>query len=282
MKLHVEIQGQGYPVLCLHGHPGNGRCMAVFTESLSQRFMTLAPDLRGYGRSRTRQPFAMADHLEDLIALLDQQHIHQCLVLGWSLGGILALELALRQPQRVSGLILLGTAARPWGDHPPTTWQDLVYTAIASCLNWVRPGWSWNIETFGRRSLYRYLIQQHTSAAYQRLASEAWPAFWQTSRLAHQALSAALRQGYNQMPALAALPHPALVLSGACDRHITAASSQATAEALAHSTYKSYPQTAHLFPWEVPTQVLADIEHWLHHHEGQAIPPENAIASTGQ
>ncbi|MEM1311574.1 MAG: alpha/beta fold hydrolase, partial [Cyanobacteria bacterium P01_H01_bin.153] len=53
MQLQVEKQGAGYPILCLHGHPGSGRCMNVFTEHLSQRFTTIAPDLRGYGDSRT-------------------------------------------------------------------------------------------------------------------------------------------------------------------------------------------------------------------------------------
>jgi len=266
MQLNVEILGQGYPLLCLHGHPGSGRCMSVFTEQLSQRFTTIAPDLRGYGQSPAKTPFVMQDHLTDLIALLDRLKIEHCLVLGWSLGGILAMELALQQPQRVTGLILLATAARPRGNHPPISWQDNVLTAIASLINKAAPGWQWNIETFGRRSLYRYLIQQHTPQAYQRLADEAFPAFLQTSRPAQTALNQALRAGYNRLPDLPQIPVPTLVLCGECDRHITAVSSQETAQHLPHHTLKTYPHTAHLFPWEVPEQVLADIDHWLQTH----------------
>lgn len=237
--------------------------MAVFTDRLSQRFRTLAPDLRGYGQSRTRQPFAMADHLRDLAALLATETDRPYWILGWSLGGILAIELALAQPEQVAGLILVGSAARPRGSHPPVTWQDNLYTVLASVVNRLAPGWGWNIDVFGRRSLYRYLIQQHSSEAYRRLAQAGWPAYFQTSKYATQALNQALRQGYNRLPDLAQLTLPVLVLCGECDRHITAASSQETAAHLPNSTLKTYPQVAHLFPWEISAPMLADIDDWL-------------------
>ena len=264
--LEVAVKGKGYAVLCLHGHPGNGRCMSVFTDRLSERFMTIAPDLRGYGRSRANQAFKMTAHLDDITELLDNLAIERCLILGWSLGGIVAIEMALRYPERVEGLILVATAARPRGSHPPITWTDNAYTAIASLLNRLSPGWHWNIETFGKRSLYRYLIQRHTPAAYKYLAYEALPAFLQTSRWAQQALNTALQQNYNRLPDLVNLAIPSLVLCGECDRHITAASSQETAQHLGQSMLKTYPQTAHLFPWEIPEQVLSDIDTWLNQH----------------
>lgn len=263
MQLHVEIRGVGEPLLCLHGHPGSGRSMAVFTEHLSRQFRTIAPDLRGYGRSVARSPFAMDTHLADLVALLDRTGSDRCFVLGWSLGGILALELALRHPQRVAGLILVATAARPRGSHPPITWADHAYTAIASLINRAIPGWQWNINTFGQRSLYRYLLQQHTPAAYRRLATEGFPAYLRTSRHAQAALSAAIKGGYNRLPDVGRLTCPSLVLCGECDRHITPQSSQETAHALPNSTLKTYPHVAHLFPWEIPDQVRQDIETWL-------------------
>ncbi len=266
MQLNVEVTGNGYPLLCLHGHPGNATCMRVFTHKFSQQYTTIAPDLRGYGHSRTKVPFAMSDHLVDLVALLDRFSIQHCLVLGWSLGGILAMELALQYPERISGLILLGTAARPRGNHPPISWQDNALTAIASLLNKAAPGWQWNIDTFGRRSLYRYLIQRHTPQAYQRLANEAFPAFLQTSRVAQQALNQALRAGYDRLPDLQKVAVPSLVLCGECDRHITATTSLETAQHLPNSTFKQYPHTAHLFPWEISAPMLADIDHWLQTH----------------
>jgi proline iminopeptidase len=263
IELAVQVQGQGFPILCLHGHPGLGSSMSVFTSHLSQRFQTIAPDLRGYGSSRTQTDFEMVDHLVDLEALLDRLQISQCLVLGWSLGGILAIELALRLPQQVTGLILVATAARPRSSHPPVSWQDEFYTGLASVLNKLQPGWQWNIDTFGKRSLYRHLIQQHTATAYQHLANEGMPAYLNTSRTASRALGKALQTHYNRLAELSAIRCPALVLAGAADRHITAQSSLETAQNLPNCETHCYPNTAHLFPWEIPDQVLADIDRWL-------------------
>lgn len=266
MRLYKVVQGHGYPILCLHGHPGNSRCMTIFTAELAKRFTTISPDLRGYGRSQTDAAFAIVEHLDDVRGLLAELEIQRCLVLGWSLGGMLAMEMALRYPEQVTGLILVATAAHPRGNHPPITWQDNLYTAIASLLNRVAPGWQWNIDTFGRRSLYRYLIQQHTQRAYRHLADEAFTAFFQTSKFAGQALNSAIRQGYNRLPDMDKITVPTLVLCGERDRHITAVSSQETAAHLPNALLKTYPQTAHLFPWEVPTQVITDINHWLAQH----------------
>lgn len=263
MRLNTQIKGQGFPIICLHGHPGSSQCMSVFTNHLSQQYLTLAPDLRGYGKSRTRQPFEMEDHLQDLEALFQNFDLEQCVILGWSLGGILALELALKFPENVKGLILIASAARPRGNHPPISGLDYVYTGLAGLINWVFPSWRWNIELLGKRSLFRYLIQQHHAIAYHYLAQEAVPAFLQTSGLATQALNQALRLSYNRLEHLQQIDCPCLVLAGECDRHITAKSSQETAEYLPNSQFYSYPNTAHLFPWEIPQTVLTDIDNWL-------------------
>ena len=263
MKLSVEIKGEGLPILCLHGHPGSSRSLSVFTNSLCQRFQTLAPDLRGYGKSRHKGDFQMNDHLIDLVELLDHLEINQCVLLGWSLGGILALELALKYPQRFRGLILIATAANPRSSHPRVSWQDLFYTGVAGILNSIKPGWQWNIDIFGKRSLFRYLLKQHTPLAYQYLASEGAPAYLQTSAAAHKALSQALKTGYNSLENLEQIQVPCLVLAGSEDRHIVPQSSQETAKHLSDSQWQCYPNTAHLFPWEIPKQVLKDINCWL-------------------
>ena len=261
--LHFQHKGEGFPILCLHGHPGSSQCMSVFTNSLSQNFQTIAPDLRGYGKSSTKTNFEMTQHLIDLETLLEQLQISRYLILGWSLGGIIGMELALRNPQQVAGLILIGTAAKPRSNHPPITWQDNLYTGLAGIVNYFVPGWQWNIDTFGKRSLFRYLIQRHTPATYQYLAKEAVPAYWQTSRLATRALNKALKAGYNKLADLPQIQSPCLVLAGESDRHITPESSQETALHLKNSTWQCYPNTAHLFPWEIPHQVLTDIENWI-------------------
>jgi pimeloyl-ACP methyl ester carboxylesterase len=263
MRLNTYIQGEGLPILCLHGHPGSGDCMSVFTEVLSGHFQAIAPDLRGYGQSMTNSPFTMGDHLDDLIMLIDDLQLDNFILLGWSLGGILAIELALKFPERVQGLILIASSACPWGSHPKISFFDNLNTVICSLINKIKPGWEWNINTFGKRSLYRYLIQQHHFTAYNYLANQAFPAYLQTSKFAHNALNQALSNHYNKLTELSQIICPSLILAGECDRHITPQSSLMTANALPKAKFICYDQTAHLFPWEIPTKVHQDIMDFL-------------------
>ncbi len=132
---------------------------------------------------------------------------------------------------------------------------------MVAIANLLQPGQPWLIENWGKRSLFRYLIRQHTPTAYRYIASCAVPAYLQTSRHARNALIAALKSPYR--PSLNPITCPVLVLAGAEDCHITAASSAATAAALPQAELRVYADTAHLFPWEIPSQVQADIGRWL-------------------
>jgi pimeloyl-ACP methyl ester carboxylesterase len=263
MDLNVAIKGRGLPILCLHGHPGNSSCLSVFTEHLADRFLTLAPDLRGYGKSRCRDDFQMQDHLEDLMALLDKYRVDRPLLLGWSLGGIIALELALAQPQRFQSIILIASAARPRSNHPQVSKRELFNTAASAIINLIKPAWQWNIDNFGKKSLFNYLFCQHVPQVYRYLAESGIPAYFQTSQAANKALTKAISLGYDRLEDLAKIDLPCLILAAEGDCHITAQSSRETASKLANSTWKCYPNAAHLFPWEISSQVLADIDKWL-------------------
>lgn len=263
--IHTTIAGTGHPLLCLHGHPGTGACFDPVLAPLRDRYQTIAPDLRGYGQSTTREPFAMAAHLDDLVSLIDRLALETCTIVGWSLGGILAIELALRCPDRVNGLALIATAARPYSNHPAVSPLELGLTAIAGLTSAVLPAAPF-LPAIGQRSLFRYLISQHTTTAYRNIGLYGVAAYLQTSQPATIALNTAIRQRYDREADLTAIACPSLVIAAADDRHICAAASQRTADRLPNSDWICYDNAAHLFPWEQPDRLRDDLTRWLDRH----------------
>ncbi len=259
-------------VICLHGHPGSGAAFGDLVAFLhNQGISAIAPDLRGYGNFSVKTPFQMQDHVDDLWQHLQQETQHRYVLIGWSLGGIIALELAWRylatrqdlRPQIV-GLGLVGTAAHPTRNLPPMTWGDYGNTLLAIVLHWLLPyGTRWHIDHIGKHSLLRYLIHRHDPAVYQKLATLGAKAVMQTSRHATNALSRAISAGYNRNQNLKQIDLPCLVITGIHDRHISSQASQETAALLPKHQLHCYDDAAHLLPWEQSERFHRDVLDWL-------------------
>jgi lipase len=95
VELHVHEWGDrdAPPVLCLHGIGGHGERFRRLAEECLADFHVLAPDLRGHGRSTWEPPWTLAQHIQDLRALLHERGAERVTVVGHSFGGRLALDL---------------------------------------------------------------------------------------------------------------------------------------------------------------------------------------------
>lgn len=96
------------PILLIHGAGGSHLDWGMPIRKLS----SLAVDLNGHGRSPGEGHLTLADHAADLVALLDALDIDQITLVGHSMGGGIALTLALAYPDRVARLVLVSTGAR--------------------------------------------------------------------------------------------------------------------------------------------------------------------------
>ena len=120
VALHVERSGRGAPVVLWHGWAMNLRVFDALRENLQRDFRTIAVDLPGHGRSAWRAavpsvPGAAAAQLEALDSLLRpllDTVPHNATLVGWSLGGQLALRAAMLAPERVARLVLIATTPR--------------------------------------------------------------------------------------------------------------------------------------------------------------------------
>jgi pimeloyl-ACP methyl ester carboxylesterase len=100
-------------VLLLHGWMASAdlNWLGTFAE-LDGRYHVLAMDVRGHGRGiRSSEPFSLEDCADDAAGLLRELNVHEAVVVGYSMGGLIALLLARRHPARVRGLVLAATAA---------------------------------------------------------------------------------------------------------------------------------------------------------------------------
>jgi pimeloyl-ACP methyl ester carboxylesterase len=112
-RLAYEVGGDGPPVLFIQGVGVHGRGWTPQVEALSPEFRCLAFDNRGMGRSRpASRRLSVEQMAEDARALMDAQRWEAAHVVGHSLGGLVATELALAAPARVRSLSLLCTVAR--------------------------------------------------------------------------------------------------------------------------------------------------------------------------
>jgi pimeloyl-ACP methyl ester carboxylesterase len=126
VRLHYEEHGSGDPILCIHGISSSAmvwRDTAV--EALSRLGSVIIDDRRSSTRSERPEPYetSVAQHTEDAAALLGALDAVPAIVIGRSYGGDIAIELALRHPELVRGLVLLEAAevldaeAKRWAEE---------------------------------------------------------------------------------------------------------------------------------------------------------------------
>lgn len=123
LDMHYLEEGNGPPMLLLHGFPDHAAAWRPLADRLAPTFRLIAPDLRGYGR--TSRPRSVADYqldclVGDVVALLDALELPSAYICGHDWGGVLAFSVAERHPARVAGLIVLNAA-------PPTALQSLIW-----------------------------------------------------------------------------------------------------------------------------------------------------------
>ncbi|TNB70490.1 alpha/beta hydrolase [Arthrobacter sp. BB-1] len=113
VDLYFEEQGEGVPVLGIHGTPSSALMWADAARELAKHGRSIIYDRRGFFRSALPTPFTSLDlmqHVDDAAGLLAALHAGPAVVIGRSTGGQIALELARHVPDKVKGLVLLEPA----------------------------------------------------------------------------------------------------------------------------------------------------------------------------
>jgi 3-oxoadipate enol-lactonase len=245
--------GSGKTLLLLPGMMAHHRYWRhAFLDELRACFDLVEVDYRGTGASdREREPFAIADLATDVSKILEALGIETTSVFGFSMGGVVALELALRWPERIERLVLAAPAMAI--DGPPLDAAEL--SRISEALR------SGDLE----RSL-QTTWEANVSSSFRD--NRAGYADWAKAAAAHRmSLQTIERQltaidVYSPSKPLEELPVPTLVLHGGDDRLVPPARSRLLVEQLPRAELRSFDGAGHMFFWEQPHAAAQALIKW--------------------
>ena len=105
IEMFYQVFGSGEPVLLIHGGLGHGDLWSSQVADLAKDHKVIVPDSRGHGRStRNAEPFGYHLMASDYLALLDHLKIDRIALVGWSDGGIIGIDIAMKHPERLTRL----------------------------------------------------------------------------------------------------------------------------------------------------------------------------------
>ncbi len=114
IQLHVRKEGQGSPLIFIHGWAASHRFWKHQIEYFTQKHQVIAYDLRGHGDSeKPEHGYRVSDHVHDLVTILRKNQVSNPVLVGHSLGGMIALKYSLEQPLNPRALVLVGSSPHP-------------------------------------------------------------------------------------------------------------------------------------------------------------------------
>jgi 3-oxoadipate enol-lactonase len=252
MELNYERAGKGEPLLLIQGilatHLSWGR---PFSALLERSFDVVSFDNRGMGLSqRVTEPFSIVEMATDAVGLLDALEIESAHVLGISMGGMIAQELALAHPDRLRSLTLGCTYCGGPGSQlmDPDDSRALI-EALASG---------------DRDRIYRAIYELNLSPRFRGEPShyaefaemaQALPAPRQTIGLQAQAIA-----GHDTSARLPQLSIPTLVVHGTADRVLGYPNGPLVTSLIPGARLETLEDVGHMFWWEQPERA-AELVH---------------------
>jgi pimeloyl-ACP methyl ester carboxylesterase len=251
VNLAFDVEGSGEPLLLIQGL-GYGRGgWGPAPSLLARRFRVVRFDNRGFGDSEvTDGPYTTAHLAEDAVAILDATDIEQAHVIGISLGGMIAQELALAAPERVRKLVLCSTT--PGGpDSVPMPQQTV---ALMGRQPKIDPKEAMQLFVENALSAEPPAGLVDEIVAY-RMANPPDPAGWYAQASAGAAHDAFARLGDIRVPTL--------VVHGTADNVVDARNAPLIADAIPNARLEVFEGVGHLLPWERPEQFVSLVEEFL-------------------
>jgi 3-oxoadipate enol-lactonase len=272
-RIHWRGSGSGPPLILLNGWSASGLAWPrAWVAELGRSFRVIRIDNRGSGWSRmAEQPFTMADLAGDVIGVMDDAGVDTAVVFGLSMGGMIAQEVAMRAPDRVSGLVLAATAP-PMPGYKPRTGSALAISLVRP------PGF--------REPLDKYFAKLWSMAAAEgfaernpelmdELVGQIMERPTPRSLVFHQ-LRAVM--GWGHVDRLRRITAPTVVVHGSEDGLMDIRAGRRLAELIPGAKFVELPKVGHLVAHEAPEAMIELIKE-VSAAPKRATAPKAAVSS---
>jgi pimeloyl-ACP methyl ester carboxylesterase len=133
INLYVDTRGTGRPLILLHGGLGSGEMFGPILPMLAERHLVITVDLQGHGRTADiDRPIDITLMADDIAALIDYLGLDRPDLVGYSLGGGVALHTAAKHPDKVGRLVVASANIRPDAIYPEMCAQQSQVSAAAA------------------------------------------------------------------------------------------------------------------------------------------------------
>jgi 3-oxoadipate enol-lactonase len=264
-KLYWESSGEGPPVLLIAGQGMTADGWWMTVPVLARQFRVIAFDNRDTGRSgRVAVPYSVAHMADDAVAVLAAAGEQRAHVYGISLGSLVAQEVALRHPDRVSALVLGASSAGGFAAYKPSP-SSFAQTFLvrAGTMGPEEAEWAAVPYTYSERTRRLHAERIGTDIGH-RVNSLPEPLGY-----IHQAVAVATHDAYDRLNQLAV---PTLVVHGERDVFIPPANAVVLAERIPGSQLELWPDAGHMYIIDEPRADLQIAQFLVRHSAGHSFP----------
>lgn len=250
VTLSYLVQGNphGRPVIFIHGYTDSHHSFDLNLPRFPRVFRSYALDLRGHGDSdKPACCYEQGDFAADVVAFMDALDLESASLVGHSMGSFVAHRVAVDHPERVDGLVLIGSAPTVAGNAVALDFKAAVDTLVDP----VDPEF---VLAFQSSTFFRPIPDEYLATAVEeslKVPASVW----------RQALDGLLADDHSA--ALPGIEAPTLILFGEEDVFFTAADQAALDAAIPDSALVTYPGTGHGTHAELPRAVTREIADFL-------------------
>ncbi len=246
IRMHYAEQGEsrGDPIILLHGYSDSWFSFSRVLTPLASEARVYALDMRGHGESdKPAAGYHMRDLAADVVAFMDAKGITRATVIGHSMGGFVAQQVALAAPKRVSHLVLVGSGTKPRN----IVGFDELQRAVESLPDPAPESFAREFQVSTVHTPVGDEFMDRAVAESLRLPTRVW-----------RALAAGMK-ATEPADALYWSGIPVLVLRGEKDAYISAAEADALVAMVGSARRKTYVNTGHALHWEQPAAFAKDV-----------------------